>query len=64
VSARKLAAALVAFAGGAAFTACLLALVDGMRDVAQTDGGFCASGGPRLRALLGTVPAWAASKQP
>jgi hypothetical protein len=46
VSAKKLVAALVAFAGATAFTACLLALVDGMRDVAQTDGGFCASGGP------------------
>ena len=46
MSAKKLVAALVAFAGATAFTACLLALVDGMRDVAQTDGGFCASGGP------------------
>lgn len=46
MSAKKLVAALVAFAGAAAFTACLLALVDGMRDVAQTDGGFCGSGGP------------------
>jgi hypothetical protein len=46
VSAKKLVAALVAFAGATAFTACLLALVDGMRDVAQTDGGYCASGGP------------------
>ena len=46
MSAKKLVAALVAFAGAMAFTACLLALVDGMRDVAQTDGGFCASGGP------------------
>ena len=46
MSAKKLVAALVAFAGATAFTACLLALVDGMRDVAKTDGGFCASGGP------------------
>ena len=46
MSAKKQVAALVAFAGATAFTACLLALVDGMRDVAQTDGGFCASGGP------------------
>ena len=46
MSAKRLVAALVAFAGATAFTACLLALVDGMRDVMQTDGGFCASGGP------------------
>ena len=46
MSAKKLVAALVAFAGATAFTACLLALADGMRSVAQTDGGFCASGGP------------------
>ena len=46
MSAKRLVAALVAFAGAAAFTACLLALADGMRDVMQTDGGFCASGGP------------------
>jgi hypothetical protein len=39
-------AALVAFAGAAAFTACLLGLVSGMRDVVKTDGGYCASGGP------------------
>lgn len=43
---KKLVAALVAFAGATAFTACLLALVGGMRDVMVTDGGFCASGGP------------------
>jgi hypothetical protein len=46
VSAKRLAAALVALAGATAFTVCLLAVVGGMRDVAQTDGGFCASGGP------------------
>ena len=46
MSAKRLVAALVAFAGATAFTACLLALVNGMRDVMQTDGGFCASGGP------------------
>jgi len=46
VSAKRLVAALVAFAGATAFTACLLALVAGMRDVMVTDGGFCASGGP------------------
>ena len=40
MSAKRLVAALVAFAGAAAFTACLLALADGMRDVMQTDGGF------------------------
>ena len=38
MSAKRLVAALVAFAGATAFTACLLALVDGMRDVMQTDG--------------------------
>ena len=46
MSAKRLAAALVALAGATAFTVCLLAVVGGMRDVAQTDGGFCASGGP------------------
>jgi len=46
MSAKRLMAALVAFAGATAFTACLLALVAGMRDVMQTDGDFCASGGP------------------
>lgn len=46
MNAKRLVAALVAFAGATAFTACLLALVNGMRDVMQTDGGFCASGGP------------------
>jgi hypothetical protein len=46
MSAKRLVAALVAFAGATAFTACLLALVGGMRDVMVTDGGFCASGGP------------------
>jgi hypothetical protein len=46
MSAKRLVAAVVAFAGAAAFTACLLALVGGMRDVMVTDGGFCASGGP------------------
>jgi len=46
VSAKRFVAALVAFAGATAFTACLLALVGGMRDVMVTDGGFCASGGP------------------
>jgi hypothetical protein len=46
VSAKRVVAALVAFAGASAFTTCLLALVNGMRDVMQTDGGFCASGGP------------------
>ena len=43
---RRLVAALVAFAGATAFTACLLSMVSGMRDVMVTDGGFCASGGP------------------
>jgi hypothetical protein len=46
VSGKRLVAALVAFGGGTAFTACLLALAAGMRDVMRTDGGFCASGGP------------------
>jgi hypothetical protein len=46
MSTRWLAAALVAFAGAAAFTACLLSIAAGMRDVMVTDGGFCASGGP------------------
>lgn len=46
MSAKRLVAALAAFAGAAAFTACLLSMVSGMRDVLQTDGGFCASGGP------------------
>jgi hypothetical protein len=46
VSGKRLVAALVAFGGAAAFTACLLAMVAGMRDVMRTDGGFCASGGP------------------
>ncbi len=46
MSAKRLVAALVAFAGAAAFTACLLSLLSGMRDVMQADGGFCASGGP------------------
>ena len=46
MSAKRLVAALVAFAGATAFTACLLALAGGMRDVMVTDGGFCASGGP------------------
>jgi hypothetical protein len=36
----------VTIAGAAGFTACLLAAFTGMRDVMQTDGGFCASGGP------------------
>ena len=43
---RRLAAALVTVAGAAGFTACLLALYRGARDVMQTDGGSCASGGP------------------
>jgi hypothetical protein len=46
MSPRRLVAALVAFAGATAFTACLLSAVSGMRDVMVTDGGFCASGGP------------------
>ena len=46
MSPRRLVAALVAFAGATAFTACLLSMVSGMRDVVVTDGGFCASGGP------------------
>ena len=46
MSAKRLVAALVAFAGAAAFTACLLSLVSGMQDVVKTDGGYCASGGP------------------
>lgn len=46
MSTRRLAGALVAFAGAAGFTACLLSLFTGMRDVMRTDGGFCASGGP------------------
>ena len=46
MSPRRLVAALVAFAGATAFTACLLSMVSGMRDVMVTDGGFCASGGP------------------
>ena len=46
MSAKRLVAALVAFAGATAFTACLLSMVSGMRDVMQVDGGFCASGGP------------------
>ena len=46
MSVKRLAAALVAFAGAAAFTACLLSLVSGMQDVVKTDGGYCASGGP------------------
>ena len=43
---RRLVAALVTVAGAAGFTACLLALYTGARDVMQIDGGFCASGGP------------------
>jgi hypothetical protein len=43
---RLLIGAPVAIAGAAGFTACLLAAFTGMRDVMQTDGGFCASGGP------------------
>ncbi len=46
MSPRRLVAALVAFAGATAFTACLLTLVSGIRNVMVTDGGFCASGGP------------------
>ena len=43
---RRIVAALVTVAGAAGFTACLLALYTGARDIMQTDGGFCASGGP------------------
>ena len=43
---RRIVAALVTVAGAAGFTACLLALYTGARDVMRTDGGFCASGGP------------------
>jgi len=43
---RRLVAALFTIAGAAGFTMCLLALYAGVRDVMQTDGGFCASGGP------------------
>jgi hypothetical protein len=46
VSGKLLGAALATFAGAAAYTACLLALVGGMENVVGTDGGFCASGGP------------------
>jgi len=45
VSAKRLVAALVTFAGATAFTACLLALTGAMRDVMRADGGFCAGGG-------------------
>ena len=38
--------ALLTIAGAAGFTACLRAAFTGMRDVMQTDGGFCANGGP------------------
>jgi hypothetical protein len=43
---RRIAAVLVTVIGAAGFTVCLLALYTGARDVMQTDGGFCASGGP------------------
>ena len=32
--------------GSAGFTACLVCVYSGMRDVMRTSGGFCASGGP------------------
>ena len=32
--------------GAAGFTACLVCVYSGMRDVMRTSGGFCASGGP------------------
>jgi hypothetical protein len=43
---RRLAGALLACAGAAGFTACLMSVSGGMRDVMLTDGGSCASGGP------------------
>jgi len=46
VSARRLAGALVTLLGAAGFTACLLSMFSGIRDVMRADRGFCASGGP------------------
>ena len=43
---RQLTGVLLTIGGAAAVTGCLAALSSGMRDVMQTDGGFCAGGGP------------------
>ena len=50
MSAKRLVAALVASAGAAAFTACLLALADGMRDVIRPMAGVCQRWALRHRA--------------
>jgi hypothetical protein len=46
VKGRDIAGVLLTVAGAAAATACLASVSAGMRDVMQTDGGVCASGGP------------------
>jgi hypothetical protein len=48
VTGRQLTGVVLTIGGAAAVTGCLAALSSGMRDVMQTDGGFCASGGPNV----------------
>lgn len=45
---RRLAGVLLTIAGAASVTVCLASASGGFRDVMQTDGGFCASGGPSV----------------